>query len=483
MPYLLNVIYLLFLAAAAPWFLYQRLTKGKYREGFAEKFLGRVPKRGRESFSSEESPDERPLLEKDSRPLLERPLERLLVERPCVWFHAVSVGEVNLLATLLAEIRERRPDCQCVISTTTVTGYALAKKKYPQLTVFYCPLDFSWAVREAMHRIRPTCLFLAELELWPNLIRAAKEFGVKVAIVNGRLSENSFRGYRRLRPLVARVLKQIDLIAAQNDEYAERFLALGAPKSTVQITGSIKYDGAQTDRNNPQTVRLAKLAGIAPGDVVFLAGSTQEPEEAYAIEVYRRLAESHPELRLIIVPRHAERFDAVADLLDKSGLPWQRRSQLTDTSAPSARILLVDAIGELGAWWGTAQIAFVGGSLGKRGGQNMIEPAAYGAAVSFGPNTRNFRDIVAAMLSHDAATVVHDLDEMTTFVRRALEDKAFAADLGNRARSLVASQLGATRRTGDLLCGLLPKASGLRIDPKSEVAGRWSENSRRSTTS
>ena len=333
---------------------------------------------------------------------------------------------------------------------------ALAKKKYAEHSVFYCPLDFSWATAAAMRRIRPDLLVLAELELWPNLIRAARHHGAKVAVINGRLSEHSFRGYRRIRPLVASVMQQIDLIAAQDAGYAERFRALGARPSSVQVTGSMKYDEAQTDRNNPTTRRLAELARITGDDVVLLAGSTQEPEESVVLDVYRRLSPQWPQLRLILVPRHPERFDSVARLLDESGLPWQRRTELDQHEAdPRARVLLVDVVGELGAWWGTAQIAFVGGSFGNRGGQNMIEPAAYGAAVSFGPNTRNFRDIVSAMLARQAAEVVADADQLTQFVHRCLKDPAYAQELGHRARDLVIEQLGATDRTFDLLATLL----------------------------
>jgi 3-deoxy-D-manno-octulosonic-acid transferase len=424
MPYVLNVVYMLLILAASPWLVYQAIRKGKYREGFAAKFLGRVPRR--------------------------------TSKKTCLWLHAVSVGEVNLLATLLKEIAAKRPDWECVVSTTTMTGMALAKKKYPQLAVFYCPLDFSWAVRAAMRQLRPDVLVLAELELWPNLIRAAKECGARVAVVNGRLSEHSFRGYRRLRPLVGRLLGQIDLIAVQDETYAGRFRDLGAEEQTLCVTGSMKYDGAETERTNPATTRLRQLAGFADDDIVFLAGSTQEPEEALALAAYRTLSPQWPRLRLVVVPRHPDRFDAVGRLLDESGVAWQRRSRL-DQEGPKAdaRVLLVDAVGELGAWWGTARIAYVGGSMGSRGGQNMIEPAAYGAAVSFGPNTWNFRDIVATVLAHEAALVVHDGDELTAFVRLALKDPQWAATLGERARSLVKSQLGATRRTVELLAGLV----------------------------
>jgi 3-deoxy-D-manno-octulosonic-acid transferase len=380
----------------------------------------------------------------------------------------VSVGEVNLLTPLLKAIQETRPEWECVISTTTTTGMALAKKKYAKYTVFYCPLDFSWAVETAMQRIRPDVLVLAELELWPNLIRAAKRHGAKVAVVNGRLGEKSFRGYRRIRPLVAKLMRQIDLVAAQDETYAERFRTLGARPEAVHVTGSMKYDGAQTDRNNPNTQRLAALAGFVDDDIVLLAGSTQEPEEAMLLETFSSLTSQWPRLRLVLVPRHPDRFEAVAKLLDSSGVPWQRRTELSAEHAHasvgmapsplsplpsplSPRVLLVDVVGELGAWWGTAKIAYVGGSMGNRGGQNMIEPAAYGAAVSFGPNTWNFRDIVAAMLECDAAVVVQNGEQFTRFVRRCLEEPEYAAVLGQQAKNMVIQQLGATVRTLELL--------------------------------
>src|SRR3954464_6165834 len=204
MKYLLNTAYLVVLLAALPWLLFQALFRGKYREGFAAKFWGAVPERKSSGA--------------------------------CIWFHAVSVGEVNLLAVVLSAAKKNRPDVECVISTTTMTGFALAKKKYADHCVFYCPLDFTWAVRRAMRRIRPALLVLAELELWPNLIAAAKSHGTRVAIANGRLSERSFKGYRRLRPLLRSTLGRVDLVAVQDPEYAARFLALGIDPARVNTT-------------------------------------------------------------------------------------------------------------------------------------------------------------------------------------------------------------------------------------------------------
>jgi 3-deoxy-D-manno-octulosonic-acid transferase len=430
--WLLNFVYLAALAVLAPLVLWAMLWTGKYRSGYLHKLFGLVPKReGNET---------------------------------CVWFHAVSVGEVNLLDTPLRELNSAHPDWQIVISTTSRAGYELARKKYADFVVFYCPLDFSWAVRTAMRRVRPTLLVLAELELWPNLILAAKEHGARVAIVNGRMGDKSFPGYRRIRPLVAWLLARLDLIAVQNEESAARFRVLGAPDERVRVTGSLKYDGAEINRQNARTTALRKLAAFDDDDNVFLAGSTQEPEEQMAINIYCQLAIQHPRLRLVIVPRHPERFETVAKLLEASGLRWVRRTELEPFPNPSLKgrgkdggrpILLVDTIGELAAWWGTATIAFVGGSFGSRGGQNMIEPAAYGAAVAFGPNTWNFRDIVSALLAADGAVMVGDGVALEAFVRRCLEEPAYAAELAARAQQLVRRQLGATARTVALLEAIL----------------------------
>jgi 3-deoxy-D-manno-octulosonic-acid transferase len=423
-PYLLDFCYLILILLALPWLVKEAASKGKYREGFGAKFLGIVSRR--------------------------------TSDKKCLWFHAVSVGEVNLLEPLLKKIKTRHPDWECVVSTTTKTGMALAKKKYQNLSVFYCPLDFTWAVAAAMRRIRPDVLVLAELELWPNLIRAAKRRGAKVAVINGRLSEKSFKGYRRIRFLFGRLLRKIDILAVQDETYAGRFAALGAEKAKIDVTGSMKYDGAETNRQNPKTRRLCQLAGIGADDIVFLAGSTQDPEEEAVIEIFKNLAEEFPKLKLIIVPRHPERFADVAYLLDQSGVAWKRRTELRENSPnQKPRVLLVNCVGELGAWWGAAKIAFVGGSFGNRGGQNMIEPAAYGAAVSFGPNTWNFRDIVATMLDHQAAVVVKDRAELESFLRRCLTDPAYVSELGLQAQSLVQAQLGATDRTLNLLAHLL----------------------------
>ncbi len=416
MSWIINAAYLLLLAATAPWWIYSALFRGKYRHGLAEKFLGRVPDRD--------------------------------TTRPAIWCHAVSVGEVNLLAPLVAEFQSRHPEYEIIITTTTATGYEVACRRYGDHLVSYAPLDLSWAVARAFRRWRPSVIVLAELELWPNWVRIARREDVPVLVANGRLSDHSFRGYRRFRWALAPMFRSLAAVGAQSEQYGERFAALGVPRERVVVTGSLKFDGAQTDRSNRRTRELAEWAGLDDEDVVFLAGSTQEPEESLALAAFERLHPRFPRLRLILVPRHPERFDEVAGILERSKFAWSRRSRDVGGKTP---VVLVDTMGELGAWWGTAELAYVGGTMGSREGQNMIEPAAYGAAVSFGPRTRNFRDVVALLTVADAAVVVRDLDELTAFVERGLSDVAWRRSLGERARRVVAGQLGAVDETVDLI--------------------------------
>jgi len=420
MPFALNLIYSALLVVFSPVICYRWLRAGKYREGWSEKLLGKAPLR--------------------------------IGDDPCLWFHAVSVGEVLLLRPLVREMARRRPGWQVVISTSTTTGLAVARRTYPDLVTFYAPLDFSWSTGRAIARIRPTVLALVELELWPNLIRAAKRAGAKVAIINARLSPRSYRGYRSLRRPLQPTLGRIDFVAAQNAEYARRFVELGVPSHRVSVTGSVKYDGLESDRNNARTLELRQLLGLASTDLVFVAGSTMEGEEAAVLSAYNTARRQHRGLRLILVPRHAERFDAVAAWLEHQGESVVRRSELKvparKTSAGSPPIILVDTIGELSAIWGLADMAFVGGSLlAGRGGQNMMEPAAYGASVMFGPHIANFRETVEQLLERNAARQVADAGELTRGLLADLEDPEAAAARGAAGRDFVLAQNGAAGRT------------------------------------
>lgn len=453
---LLDFFYILALILASPWLIFRLITTGRYRTGNAERFLGRVTR----------------LPEYDGGPTL--------------WLHAVSVGEVNLLPLLVKRLEAACPQVRCVISTTTLTGMEIAQKRFGQShPVFYFPLDFSWSVREALRRIRPQALVLAELEVWPHLVSQAARQGIPVIVFNGRISDASFGAYKTFKWALKSAFRKISLVIAQTPQYSERFECLGVPAERIETVGSIKFEGAQTDRNSESVRKVRRLTGkngkggvwrpLEEQAFVFLAGSTQDPEEEMALESFLAVADSSPNVRLILVPRHPERFDAVADLLTKRGVDFIRRTQLTDPDVAGSdvalsevevaapfpiRVLLVDAMGELGAWWGVADLAFVGGSMGSRGGQNMIEPAAYGAAVSFGPNTRNFRDVVSLMLGANAAVVVQDGDQMAQFVRKGIEDLEWRTAIGNRAKELVLSQRGAANKTVQLILEQVNRSVG-----------------------
>jgi 3-deoxy-D-manno-octulosonic-acid transferase len=435
---LLNLAYLLVGLLALPWVAWRKLSGGRPVAAPWKRFLGRV-----------DVPTKPPGTAR-------------------IWLHGVSVGEVQLLASLAAELERQAAatgrSIECVISSSTTTGLEVAARRFGPGRSFPCPLDFSWAVSRVFNQVRPDLLVLGELELWPNLLAAAAKRDVPVVIANARMSERSFRGYRKLRGLVRGMLRRVTVISARARDDAERFSALGA--ADVRVTGSMKFDGVRGDRRAPEVDRLRSLAGIATDDIVFLAGSTQAPEERLAAEAYLALRDRHPALRLVIVPRHVERASEIGAMLDSVGLGWEARSRLATAPPDSAtRVLLVDSTGELSWWWGTAVIAFVGGSLdGVRGGQNMLEPAAYGAAVSFGPHTRNFRDEVAGLLAADAVVVVADGPSLTGFVARCLEDPDWARGLGERAAGLVAGNRGATAATARLVLDSLPVA-GRGTDP------------------
>ena len=435
---LLNVVYLVAFVVLLPWVVWRRLSGGRPVAAPWTRFTGGIA----------------PL------PCCDAGVSR-------IWLHGVSVGEVQLLSVLAAEIRRqaendgRRVDC--VISSSTTTGLDVAAKRFGTDHTFPCPLDFTWAVNRVLDKVRPDLLVLGELELWPNLLACAHARGIPIVVANARMSEQSAQGYGRIRPLVRRMLANVSLVIARSQEDADRFTSFAPPGGCdVIVTGSMKFDGVKGDRRAPDVAKLRQLAGFHDDDVVFLAGSTQAPEEQLALDAFAAATPRHPCLRLVIVPRHVERTPEITALLDRSGLRWQLRSRLGTPVAPlpadlEARVLLVDTTGELGWWWGTSQIAFVGGSLdGKRGGQNMLEPAAYGAAVAFGPHTRNFRDEVRRLLAADAAVVVADGAALAAFVRQCLETEGFAATLGGRAAELVASQRGSTAATAAAILRALP---------------------------
>lgn len=388
-----------------------------------------------------------------------------------IWLHGVSVGEVQLLAPIAEALRKRYPGCRLAVSTTTATGMEVACRRFePDVQLFYFPLDFSWAVRRTLRTLRPDLIVLGELELWPNLLALCNAADIPVGVVNGRLSERSFEGYQRALPVLRSVFSGLSAVAAQTDTYAERFIECGVSKEAVTVTGSIKFDNAETDRYHDRAERFRHGLGVTPNDRIVVAGSTQVEEEQAILAAYSQLrarpgntSSSDSQVpKIIVVPRHAERFDVVWETVQNAaeeiGARCLRRSELIFEEdgglvRQSAEwdILLVDSLGELSSWWALADIALVGGTFGARGGQNMIEPAAYGCDVVFGPRSENFRDVVNLLLDNDAATRLENAEQLTDFLADALaDDSVFPSpgqQRGARAAKLVQKQCGALERT------------------------------------
>lgn len=425
---LANLLYLLLMIGLSPILFTRAIRGGRYRRGLSEKFLGLSAAKAKDYW---------------------RGKPNLRTKR---WFHAVSVGEVNLLAGLIENL-EKEKSTPYVISTSTDTGYDLAIQHFGQENVFFCPLDFTWAVRRTINNLRPSELILIELELWPNLIHIANQSNCKVFVVNARLSQRSSKRYQQFHRFTKPLFAALHWVGCQDHEVLSNFHACGTPRERLEVTGSLKFDNAPEGRETAAVGECEKWSGKNDQHQVWLVGSTQPGEEAMGLSIYKRLMSTNPALRLILVPRHPQRFDEVDQLIQSFQLTPHRRSKVSQqqTDWPADRVILVDTIGELRDWWGTAQIATVGGSFGSRGGQNMLEPAGYGCAVSFGPDTRNFKQIAQTLIDADAAVRVKNESELCKFVARCLDDAEYRRTLGNRAAEVVNTHRGALSRTCDAL--------------------------------
>jgi 3-deoxy-D-manno-octulosonic-acid transferase len=421
------------LALSAPWWIWRMLRSGNYRAGIAER-LGRVPIRLRTAETSSRD--------------------------TCVWVHAVSVGEVLAASGVIAELRKRFPEQRVVVSTTTLAAQTLARERFGDANVFYFPLDFAIAIRPYLRTLRPELVVLAETEFWPNFLRLAKRSGARIAVVNARISDRSLPRYRRWRGLMRHVLANIDVFLAQSDEDRRRLIEIGAAAERVSVGGNLKFD-VKPPASLPivQELRAALTRGGASH--VLICGSTVLGEEEVLLRVFRALLQPHPQAVMILAPRHPERFAAVADLLQASGIPCWRRSDVPRDASLAGGVLLLDTIGELSAIYALGSVTFVGGSLVPSGGHNIVEPAQHGVPVLVGPHTQNFRDIVNIFQRAHALRIVTE----ETLVPTLLElfgNETLRRDLGGRAAQVVASQSGAAERTLAALSALLaPRASSI----------------------
>lgn len=434
MSYLLySFVLALAMVVSTPYWLYQILRHGKYRRGFAER-MGKVPAR----LGSLEGP-------------------------PVIWIHAVSLGEVLAVSGLVGQLRKAFPEHRILISTTTDTGQDLARKQFGEGNVFYFPMDFASAIRPYLQALKPELVVLAETEFWPNFLRLAHASGARIAVVNARISDRSWPRYCRFRWALRRMLAQVDLFLAQTEEDRNRLEAIGADPARVQVTGNLKFD-VNLPAHSPIVDSLRRSLSTEGAGPILVCGSTVEDEEAPLLKAFENLRVGHPHATMILAPRHPERFDTVANLIEQMGISFCRRSLWAGESLAGG-VLLVDTIGELAALYALADVAFVGGSLVPRGGHNIIEPAQHGVAIVTGNHTENFRDIVWLFQSRDAVRIV-GVSELPLTLMHLVDNAPERMALGRRAKETILSQMGATTHTLEALKSLLPQST----DPRSAQA-------------
>ena len=396
--------------------------------------------------------------------------------RPAIWVHAVSVGEALAARPLLRALRTAYPGHRLVVSTTTATGRGVARGFGGEVdAVCYAPFDFPWFVDSALDRIAPALLLLVDTEIWPNLLRACRRRGVGAAIVNGRLSDRSYRRYRLVRRGLRRVLADVGRVCAQSEEWGRRFVALGAEPDRVTVTGSLKFDAAASppgaEAGGAGDGGLRAAFAFARGRPVVIAASTLRGEEEPVLRAFARVREASSDALLVIAPRHPERFGEARRIAGRAGYRVVLRSALEPGRDPGADVVILDTLGELGRLFEAASAVFVGGSLVPAGGHNLIEPAAFGRAVVVGPHMENFADVTREFVSRGAALQMRGADELPEALAGLIRDSERRRRLGAAARALVDANRGAARRTLDRLAELLPSAAGARARPAGE-AGR-----------
>jgi 3-deoxy-D-manno-octulosonic-acid transferase len=427
MSWLLNGLYVVALTVYSPVVVYRMIAHGRYRTGWSQR-LGRVNRR---------SPGKK-----------------------CIWIHAVSVGEVNAVRTLVDALKQNQPDYEIVISSTTDTGLARACSLYEkQHSVFYFPLDFSWMMKKAFDRLRPDMILLAELEVWPNLASIARTRHIPIVVVNGRISDGSFPKYLKFRRMTGWMFKKVSLVLAQTQEYANRFIALGCDLSCVMVSGSLKYDTAQTEAAVPGADRIAQQIHLE-SDRLWVLGGTGPGEEQIGLDVFKQLKSETGlgDIRLVIVPRKPERFDEVAGLIEKAGLSYVRFSRLKESNSHvegKPAVILCDTMGDLRKFYALATVVFVGRTLVPMGGSDMMESAALGKCTTFGPHTFNFKQTVDALLEGNGAIVVADRQELLDITKKCLNNPDFAVAIATAGQKIIRQNQGATQKSLDAILKIL----------------------------
>jgi 3-deoxy-D-manno-octulosonic-acid transferase len=426
---LYSVATLIALVALSPYFLYQALRHKKYVGSLGQR-LGYLP------------------------------VTLNLDSDPSIWIHAVSVGEVLSTRPLIAELRKRYPSLRLFLSTTTRSGQQLARRSVTDVDdIFYFPFDWPFTVRRTLAIVQPRLFVMIENEIWPTMLRECRRRGIKTMVVNGRISGRSFPRYRLIRPFFRRVLADIDRFCVQGEETAGRLVSLGADRSRIAVTGSLKFDALDaTPLPGRGPARVLRFFRMSSGRPVLVAGSTMRGEDEAVIRAFNRVRTTAggTNALLIIAARHPERFDEVERLCKAEGLATTRRSDLPIDAEPRCDAVILDTIGELAHLYQIATAVFVGGSLIPAGGHNILEPALYGKPIVFGPHMQNFTEIAEAFLSNRAAIQVRHARELEEVIVGLMADPVRRARLGAAARALIDAHRGATGRTLDVIADLLP---------------------------
>lgn len=375
-----------------------------------------------------------------------------------IWVHAVSVGETIAAAPMIRELQRRHPQLPVVVTTMTPTGSERVRALFGD-SVFhvYAPYDTPDAVARFLNRVRPRLAIIVETELWPNTVHACARRGIPAVLANARLSARSARGYARLPRLAAAMLRELALVVAQNTEDGERFVALGLPPSRLLVSGSIKFD-IELGAELVERAQRLRAAWRQDERLIWIGASTHAGEDEILLRAHRQLLGAHADALLVLVPRHPERFDTVAALIEREGFAYRRRSA-GDAVPLDAAVLLGDSMGELLCLYGCADIAVVGGSFVDRGGHNTLEPAAWGLPIITGPSAFNFREIAELLSRVGASTIVHDADELARELARLATHPALRAQRGEAAQHAVENNRGALRKLCDAIDGLLQQSA------------------------
>ena len=406
---LYDLIFLIFALVYLPIYLF----KGKFHRGFLNR-VGILPK-------------------------------NLGLDKP-IWIHAVSLGEAISVRGLLEELRKVYPNKKFVISTVTSTGNKIAKAMAkPGDLAVYLPLDFSFTVRPVINKINPALFIIAETEIWPNLISYLYKKGVPLVTVNARISDTSFKGYSAVKFLIKPILNKISLFCAQTEVDALRLKFLGVNPDKIKVTGNLKFDQLALFKGPGYREKL----GLNPSDKLLVAGSTHSGEEEMILNAYNKLLKEFPGFKLLIAPRHPDRTADVEKTVMKNGFDALRVSRL-DSLRPAPRapspVFILDTVGSLMDFYAAADIVFVGGSLVKKGGHNILEPASLGKPVIFGPYMFNFRDIARVFLNNNAAIQVATQEGLESSIRELMKDNSKAGLLTENASVVIVKNQGATLR-------------------------------------